>query len=309
MRSIRAVSLLTGIKTSTLRSWETRYGVPSPARSDGGRRLYSDADIERLVLIAALIEKGDSIGDLASLSGPALKARSQSFEPPSASRVLLDRLKAALAASDIPQLRRLLGTSLGSHAPTEAVSEILHPFLVHLGEEWAAGRTPVFLEHAVSCLIKKSVYNHASHFDWSASGDPYLFATLEGELHEFGVLFGWLVALTVGCNAIYLGPNLPADEICNAAKIFKARAIVLSSIIAGGAVADAAQILQSAPPETNLWIGAPTAHPIHAHNGAHRNSTFSSYTDFASALSSALRRGAIGSFSRPPEIGVCVTFN
>jgi DNA-binding transcriptional MerR regulator len=117
MRSIRAVSLLTGIKTSTLRSWETRHGVPEPVSSDGGRRLYSDADIERLVLIAALIEKGDGIGELASLTVAELQARCRTAENPSASRMLLDRLKVALAASDLPVMRRPLGTSIGSHPP------------------------------------------------------------------------------------------------------------------------------------------------------------------------------------------------
>jgi cobalamin-dependent methionine synthase I len=146
----------------------------------------------------------------------------------------------------------------------------------------------------VSALIKKAVYSYASHLNWSGSGEPYLFATVEGELHEFGILFGWLIALSVGCNAIYLEPNLSAAEICNAATAFKARVIVLSSVIAGSAVADAAQILQSSPPESHLWIGAPATHPIHAHNGAQRILTFTCFKDFAGALSSAHHRGAMG---------------
>ncbi|MCA9937221.1 MAG: MerR family DNA-binding transcriptional regulator, partial [Anaerolineales bacterium] len=31
----------TGLKPDTLRAWERRYGVPSPERTAGGHRLYS----------------------------------------------------------------------------------------------------------------------------------------------------------------------------------------------------------------------------------------------------------------------------
>jgi len=45
------VARRTGLSADVLRAWEKRYGMLKPARASGGRRLYSDADIEYLRLL------------------------------------------------------------------------------------------------------------------------------------------------------------------------------------------------------------------------------------------------------------------
>ena len=46
--SIGAVAEMLGTSPATLRSWEERYGVVQPERTEGGRRLYSRDDVEHL---------------------------------------------------------------------------------------------------------------------------------------------------------------------------------------------------------------------------------------------------------------------
>ncbi|HSK46968.1 MAG TPA: response regulator [Coriobacteriia bacterium] len=46
--SINAVAENTGVPASTLRHWEKIYGVIKPTRTDGGHRLYSGEDVERI---------------------------------------------------------------------------------------------------------------------------------------------------------------------------------------------------------------------------------------------------------------------
>src|SRR6476620_6848293 len=41
----RAVVRRTGVPADTFRAWERRYGVPSPLRTAGNQRLYSERDI------------------------------------------------------------------------------------------------------------------------------------------------------------------------------------------------------------------------------------------------------------------------
>lgn len=43
--SIREFSERTGVSQATLRSWETRYGLPKPRRLAGGHRRYDEADV------------------------------------------------------------------------------------------------------------------------------------------------------------------------------------------------------------------------------------------------------------------------
>ena len=68
-----AVARMAHIPVSTLRIWERRYQVIDPAVTDSGHRLYTGADVERLLLIKQLIELGHAIGTVARLTTPALQ--------------------------------------------------------------------------------------------------------------------------------------------------------------------------------------------------------------------------------------------
>ncbi len=72
---IAAVAKLTGMPVPTIRMWERRYGVVTPARSAANGRLYSRADIDRLMLLKAVADAGHAIGTVAQLSEPQLQAR------------------------------------------------------------------------------------------------------------------------------------------------------------------------------------------------------------------------------------------
>lgn len=72
---IGTVAQLTGLTADTIRMWERRYATVSPVRTDGGTRLYGDAEVTRLQLMRALTEAGDPIGAIASLSTQELRER------------------------------------------------------------------------------------------------------------------------------------------------------------------------------------------------------------------------------------------
>jgi MerR family transcriptional regulator, light-induced transcriptional regulator len=69
---IAVVAERTGLSQDVLRVWERRYGAVTPARSRGGKRFYSDADVERLTMLRAATRAGRAIGEIALLPTPAL---------------------------------------------------------------------------------------------------------------------------------------------------------------------------------------------------------------------------------------------
>ncbi|MEN0060957.1 MAG: MerR family transcriptional regulator [Myxococcota bacterium] len=73
--NIAAVAELTGIPAETLRTWERRYGVVNPERTPGGQRRYSNEEVDRLCLIAQLVESGSRISTLAKLELAELRQR------------------------------------------------------------------------------------------------------------------------------------------------------------------------------------------------------------------------------------------
>ena len=70
---IGVVARRTGLSKDVLRVWESRYGVVHPSRSESGRRLYSEADVERLGLLRAATASGWSIGEVAHRSDEELR--------------------------------------------------------------------------------------------------------------------------------------------------------------------------------------------------------------------------------------------
>lgn len=52
---IRTVSKITGVSEGTLRAWEVRYGIITPARTPGGHRIFSENDIDRVLEIKRML--------------------------------------------------------------------------------------------------------------------------------------------------------------------------------------------------------------------------------------------------------------
>ncbi|MBK8782184.1 MAG: MerR family transcriptional regulator [Anaerolineales bacterium] len=88
--NLKAVLLETGLAADTLRAWERRYGLPTPNRSAGGHRLYSQYDIETIKWLIARQAEGLSISravemwneHIASGLDPLAGYTSSSFPPP-----------------------------------------------------------------------------------------------------------------------------------------------------------------------------------------------------------------------------------
>lgn len=61
--SIGAVSKMLGIPSATLRTWQERYGIVVPDRSEGGHRLYSRDQLQQLRFLVDQVASGMSPAD------------------------------------------------------------------------------------------------------------------------------------------------------------------------------------------------------------------------------------------------------
>lgn len=69
---IRIAARYSGLSAEVIRAWERRYHIVEPKRNQSGQRIYSDSDIERLILFAKAVTAGRRIGDIAHLSNQEL---------------------------------------------------------------------------------------------------------------------------------------------------------------------------------------------------------------------------------------------
>nr|WP_108892792.1 helix-turn-helix domain-containing protein [Palleronia abyssalis] len=65
--SIGQMSRRTGVKVTTIRYYEGRGLIPSPARTTGGQRRYDEAALERLAFLRHARELCFGLGDIADL--------------------------------------------------------------------------------------------------------------------------------------------------------------------------------------------------------------------------------------------------
>jgi len=265
---IRAVSKLTGISLDTLRAWERRHHVVTPQRDDRGR-LYTEADVQRLRLLNAAVEKGHAIGRLAVLRDEELQAlvtprpvvhddlatvTAHSAEPVLAPPAVM----AAVESLDYAEAERELSRLAAVLAPREFVHRVALPLMRLVGEAWHQGTLSVAQEHMTSALLRNLLGALIPLHRRSSPVAKLLFATPGGEHHEFGILLSAMLAAGGGLGIIYLGTNLPAEEILTVARKTAPQAVVLGFIGANGAqagIVELQQIAQHLPSQIEMWVG------------------------------------------------------
>lgn len=65
--TIGEVAMLCDINPVTLRAWQRRYGLFKPQRTEGGHRLFTDADIDRIREIKRWIDTGVQVSKVQTL--------------------------------------------------------------------------------------------------------------------------------------------------------------------------------------------------------------------------------------------------
>lgn len=240
---IGVVSRRTGVSQLVLRAWERRYAVVAPGRTGTGRRLYSDLDVERLTLLRILTDHGFRIGDvvsqpLAELRELAAEATAEGGQRtkgkaatvPASPQHLLAEALGAVQNLDPHRLQAVLErASVGLSIPALR-RELIQPLMVAIGERWRQGTLRVAQEHMATAIVR-SFLSSLNARQTVAPGCPLLaIAAPSGDLHEMGALLAASHALEVGWDVLYLGPNLPAEEMAAGVQARQARALYISLI-------------------------------------------------------------------------------
>ncbi len=243
---IQIVARRTGLTADVIRVWERRYEAVSPSRSETRRRLYSDEDIERLILLRRATLAGRRIGDVAHMDDEELSAlvasddRSTAKVPQptpeagatgdlEAARAHREACLAAVEKLDAAAMDATLTRARLELSTPVLIDAVLMPLLVEVGERWRAGTMRPYQEHLATSMVK-SLLESLRPFNASPEGPEFVVTTLAGQVHEMGALMAAVVGATEGWRVTYLGPNLPAEEIAAAALQRDARAVGLSIV-------------------------------------------------------------------------------
>ena len=276
---IAAVARMTGLTLDTIRAWERRYGAVVAARGAKGR-VYTDAQVERLRRLAALVAHGHAISDVAPLSDARLaqmlrKAEDEAPAPDQGRHptddgnpdvALVRDVIAAIERYDYAAADREVGRLAAVMAPRDLVYQVALPLMREVGARWHDGRLSVAQEHMVSAIVSSVMATLVRLHPAVPRAPRMLFASPEGELHEFGLRAAAMLAAAVGIDVVYLGTSVPAPDIAAAAARTGAAAVVIGLTGRSRAVASKVpEIRDALGTGVELWTGGgdPLREPAH----------------------------------------------
>jgi len=267
---IRIVARRTGLTPAALRAWEKRYGVVVPSRTEGGQRLYSDEDVLRLSLLHRAVEEGRSISQVAAMCTEELqglvreddveRCRFGVSEPlvGSSGTEILENAKRAVDQMDSGKLERVLTRGVMVFSVPKVIDDIVVPLLSWIGAAWQSGRIGPAHEHLAIVVIRGFLEWVLRTVDVGDGAPVLVGATLAGERHELGALLSVVSGAAEGWKGLFVGPDLPAEEIVSAALRLEAEVVTLSCVTLPTAQAVPREIMKirmSLPAGVHLIVG------------------------------------------------------
>ena len=228
---IGELSTRTGVSAATLRVWESRYGLLQPSRTVSGYRQYGPDDERRVSEMIRLRGAGVSARDASArvlarerLSGGSTASRPERVDPGE----VISRLLTATATFDDRAGAAALDDTFSGLSLERAVTEVLMPFLVEVGERWECGSLTVAHEHFASGLVRGRLTSFS--YGWGVGAGPVaVLACPPGEHHDIALLaFGVLLG-KAGWRIRYLGADTPVTDLTRACDIVAPDLVIVAA--------------------------------------------------------------------------------
>ncbi len=260
--SISDIEILTGIKAHTLRIWEQRYSFFTPKRTETNIRYYNDEDLRLFLNVATLNENGYKISKISTMTNLQInelvnKLKEDHFN----TGVQVQMLANATLRMDEREFETLLSGCVREMGLEKAMDEVIFPLMRKIGFMWQVGTITTAHEHfAVHHICNKitiatsKLKNIKSH-----EGKRYLLFLPEGELHEAGLLFAKYLLKESGQQVLYLGSNMPLDNLIDIIPFYEPDYIlsVITQVRSDSDVNNTiTKILESIPNTPLILVGA-----------------------------------------------------
>jgi MerR family transcriptional regulator, light-induced transcriptional regulator len=215
--NIKQLEQLTGIKAHTLRIWEKRYNLITPDRTGGKHRSYSNEDLQHILRVVYLYNKGIKISKIAGLKEKdILQKMDDDLEHDLRADELLPRLLEACIDLNEKKIKQILTRVESQLGLEQMVFKLLYPFLEKLGSAWVIGKVLPNNEHFISHIISSTIILATSRLNIpkAPAGDQaILLFQPAGEWHEIPLLFIRYQLCKLGCKTIYFGSNVGVSAL------------------------------------------------------------------------------------------------
>jgi methanogenic corrinoid protein MtbC1 len=222
---IQEVCTLLDLPAPTIRSWERRYGIPTPDRSTGGHRRFSQADVTQLQLMRDEVARGRRPVDAAAWVAAEV-AR------PMPHQELIDGLVAAAQRLDRHEFLGTLASSVTEHGVTATTCDVVLPALRRIGVAWQAGRCDTAHEHLASEATLAWMHRVTVADSGPAGVGVILLACGPDDHHSLGLEAFAVLLRERGHDVRMLGPRVPTASLVTAIEVTRPSATVVVSHLA-----------------------------------------------------------------------------
>lgn len=247
--NMKAVEQQTGISAATLRAWERRYTLIEPKRTASGYRLYSERDVALLRWVRQQMNDGLTISRVVAMleaarqNGEAIYVEPQgapmvsNHHAPQPPKDFVQPLVQALISLDTERADEVIEQTFVLYTMPTVYVEVITPALIEIGELWHRGEISISIEHFATTYLRGRLLGLLQAYPHRSDMPMIIVACAPGERHEIGALIFAVMLRQQGFNAIYLGQDVPIDDIVQTAIQERAAMICLSASNAASALA------------------------------------------------------------------------
>ncbi|MFT4678666.1 MAG: DNA-binding transcriptional MerR regulator [Flavobacteriales bacterium] len=216
--TIHDLELLCGIKAHTIRIWEKRYDLLSPERLNRNIRMYSLADLQKLLNVTALYEQGYKISKIAELDETELSAevKTVALEEVSSNH-RINSLVISMYTLDERLFEEIYADLISQVSFEKVFFQTYLPLMKHIGVLWQTNVILPAHEHFISNLIFQKVLLHTALLEANFLSEKLVHVLFlpKGEVHELGLLFLNYHLKSKGKRTVYLGRDIPIEDLMN----------------------------------------------------------------------------------------------
>lgn len=222
--SIKDLENISGVKAHTIRIWEKRYNLLQPKRTETNIRHYDLHNLQKLLNISFLNNNGFKISKIAALDESELapKTRELAFLGKSDSQAIV-AFKLAMLNFDQTLFYNTYNGLLEEKTFRQIFYDVFLPLLYDLGMLWQTNSTTSSHEHFLTVHIKQKILIHIERLqsiDPRPSDITFVLFLPENETHDLGLLFINYEILNLGYHTIFLGENIPLDNLKHINKLY-----------------------------------------------------------------------------------------
>ena len=213
--TIRDLENLSGIKAHTIRIWEKRYNFLRPQRSGTNIRYYSSAELKTLLNYALLNKNGYKISSITEMTPETISEKVLSLSSFEARHErMINSLLNAMVELDAKAFEKVANGYISENGIEATIKNLLFPFLQRIGILWMTDHIRVAQEHLVSNIIRQKLIKGIEEINLNYTNDNTVVLFLpDGEYHELGLLYVYYLLKIKGINTIYLGADVPVEEL------------------------------------------------------------------------------------------------